>query len=223
MGLPSRQKPFISKSRPVCAQVGALLCLSAISLWAGDVEHEGLPTVMLVLPTWSETPQQVKILRTQPAVKRIKQDPNHPFKAESIPFQSLPINSEPASLSAATTELAPQPTLSTQMLMPQRAPPAPVAEVYFPDLSPAADIWLQGLAWIVEGTEFEESGDITQAIGRFQSARSAYEQVQSRFPDWQPEIIAFRIGDLQLKIRQLVEKTATTANSKSRSTVDKTP
>ncbi len=231
MALPSRQNLFIPKPWPVCAQVCALLCLSAVSLWAGDVEEDEvpqadvgkMPTVVLALPTWNETPQEIKILQTQPAAKRIKQDRDNLFKADPVPFQPLPINSEIASANAAVTESPAQSTISTQMLMPQATPPAPVEEVYFPNLSPAADIWLQGLAWVVEGTQFEEAGDVAQAIGRFQSARSAYEQVESRFPDWQPEIIAFRIGDLQLKIRQLVEKTATVANSKSQPAVEKAP
>lgn len=175
---------------------------------------------MLALPTWNEAAQQVEILRTQPSAKRVKQDPNSQYKAEPIAFQPLPINRE----HTAATETSSSPTaISTHLLIPQKTPATPAGEVYFPKLSPAADIWLQALTWVVEGIQFERSGDIAPAIGRFQSARSAYQQVESRFPDWQPEIIAFRIDDLQQKIRLLVEKTATAANSKTQSAAEKAP
>jgi len=230
MALPPQHNRFTRRPGFYSTQACALLCLSAFNILAGDVEEdqsrqaaaEKLPTIVLALPTWNETPQKIEILQIPPPAKRVR---DTRFKAEPIAFHPLPINNEAADTfsSAATPETLPQSTISTQMLMPQKAPPAPVEEVYFPNLSPAADIWLQGLAWVVEGTEFEKAGDLAQAIGRFQSARSAYEQVESRFPDWQPEIIAFRIDDLQLKIRQLVEKSATAANTETPSPVDKAP
>ncbi len=235
MAMPAQQNQLILRPAPVCAQLCALLCLAATCLQAGDVDDVeeqaeaapaptgNLPTIVLALPTWNETPQQVEILRTQPPAKRIKHDRDSQSGAEPVPFQPLPINNDPASVNTTDTEDSSQQAISTEMLMPQKTPPAPVEEVYFPNLSPAADIWLQALAWVVEGTQFEQSGDIAQAIGRFQSARSAYEQVESRFPDWQPEIIAFRLGDLQLKIRQLVEKSATASTGKPQSAVEKAP
>ena len=55
----------------------------------------------------------------------------------------------------------------------------------------------------------QEAGDLMVAIASFQSARGTYEMVESRFPEWQSDIVQFRLADLERRIRQLVQKTAT--------------
>ena len=81
--------------------------------------------------------------------------------------------------------------------------------VEFPKWTPASDIWIKGFAAVIEGQRQQEAGDLVAAIASFQTARGVYEMVESRFPEWQTDIIHFRLGDLERRIRQLVQKTAT--------------
>lgn len=82
----------------------------------------------------------------------------------------------------------------------------------FPESAPAANILIKGFAAIAEGERQQEAGNFVAAIGSFQRARSAYEMVESRFPEWQADIVQFRLGDLERRIRRLVQKTATARN-----------
>lgn len=189
-------------------------------LHAGDVGDGEVDQITIFLPSWSETPQQVQIREPNPKADA-EAEVLAKMKADGDDL-STPATAKLTEASTAATiaiddkdkKQEPAAPISTHLLIPQEAPPMP-SGVYFPNLSPPAKIWLQGLAWIVEGQEFEAAGDIPQAISRFQNARSAYEQVERRFPDWQTEIIVFRIGDIEREIRRLVQKTATSAEPDS--------
>lgn len=189
---------------------------------AAEAEIE-IPVFTLVLPSWTADPQKVQLI--QPAEDDLSHfdlesheeshststnPPPENFSPEDIAVAMPQTKRQPESVSGTVAAVSPEsdsPT-SAHLLMPQLAPPM-ADPVEFPKWTPASDIWINGFAAIVEGERHQEAGDLVAAIASFQTARGAYEMVEARFPEWQAEIIDYRLGDLERRIRLLVQKTAT--------------
>jgi hypothetical protein len=204
---------------------------------AAEAEVE-VPMFTLVLPTWTTDPQKVQLVKpdeddlsqfeleshqeSHSASAGQSSPDSHPENvAVSMPeaeHQVAPNQAGFCQESASLTDSASTPDsdsiTSVHLLIPQLAPPTPEA-IEFPKWTPASDIWIKGFADVVEGERHKQAGDLVAAISSFQSARGTYEVVKSRFPEWQSEIVSFRLADLERRIRQLVKKTAT-SSSKAR-------
>ena len=215
----------------ICITLGAGTTIFAAEPQAGiaptiDAEIK-VPVFTLLLPTWTTAPQKVQLVQPkeddlsrfeleshEQAHSTSHNQPSEKFPAEKVdlsipkaePPLEAPVNTESDTVPAITHDTD-SPT-TAHLLIPQLAPPTFEA-VEFPEWTPASDIWIKGFAAIIQGERQQEADDLVAAIASFQSARGAYEMVESRFPEWQSDIVSFRLGDLERRIRLLVQKTAT--------------
>ena len=184
----------------------------------------------LVLPTWTELAQEIEIHPTRhdasPKDARVSANPADSTTAFTqtqqphlpplpLPDTEPPANAPPPTDSDDSASGAETDPISAHLLIPQAAPPMP-EPVDFPEWTPASTIWIAGFSSKVDGERQEAEGDLATAIASFQNARGAYELVAKRFPDWQPDIVSYRLADLELRIRLLVQKTATASAAKKR-------
>ena len=167
----------------------------------------------LLLPTWTDRPQELEIRDLpDPAPFEVPAD-DQPSEEPETDSPELPEGTPLVEVRAAeiVAGAAPegadesQPATTAHLLMPQGAAPIP-SSVRFRLSSPASDIWFQGLTWVVEAEQCEADQRKAEAIVHYQNARSAYQQVAERYPEWQADIIGFRLQDLERNIRRLVEE-----------------
>ncbi|MFO7820671.1 MAG: tetratricopeptide repeat protein [Lentisphaeria bacterium] len=67
----------------------------------------------------------------------------------------------------------------------------------------ARAIWLQGYQTFEEARKAEEEGQREDAGRMYRQALAIFENIHTQFPEWQPELISYRIEFCHKKLRQL--------------------
>ena len=67
----------------------------------------------------------------------------------------------------------------------------------------AGDLFLRGYNLKTEAEKLEQSGDTSGALAKFQQAQQAIAAIAQNFPDWQPEVVNYRLRLIEQSIAKL--------------------
>jgi Flp pilus assembly protein TadD len=74
--------------------------------------------------------------------------------------------------------------------------------------------WLEGYGQLEDAIAAEKAGNLTDALEFFQGARVVFDEVQLKFPKWNPSMLQFRIAFCDSKIAALGLQVSTSQNPK---------
>jgi len=86
-------------------------------------------------------------------------------------------------------------------------PPVPAKDANPADLTDPSDLYFQAYLIFKEGEKIAASGDTAGARAEFQRSRDWFVLVKNRFPTWKPDMVAFRLKEMDETILQF-EKTS---------------
>ncbi|TLD71091.1 tetratricopeptide repeat protein [Phragmitibacter flavus] len=67
----------------------------------------------------------------------------------------------------------------------------------------AGDLFLRGFNLKSEAEKLEQAGDVNGALAKFQQAQQAIAAIAQNYPDWQPEVVNYRLGMIERSIAKL--------------------
>jgi DNA repair exonuclease SbcCD ATPase subunit len=84
------------------------------------------------------------------------------------------------------------------------------------DDSKAREAWVLGYMKLQSATEAEEKNNLIEALNLYREARDIFQGVKQNHPDWQSDLVNFRLKFCDTKINRLKAKVATSEDERSK-------